>query len=85
MKGKAKGKAPNTGKMSLNAYSGGTSNVAHEMMKGDNGFKRGGKASMKAEGLMSSAHAGRMPRKSGGGVFSSASGSGDKRKPAQNC
>ena len=84
MKGKAKGKAPNTGKMSHNAYAGGDSNVAREAMQGDNGFKRGGKAGMKAEGLMSAAHAGRQPRKSGGGVFSSASGSGQMRKPAQH-
>jgi hypothetical protein len=84
MKGKAKGKAPNTGKMALSAYAGGNSNVAHEAMKGNDGFKRGGKAGMNADGLMSSAHAGRKPRKSGGGVFSSASGSGQMRKPAQH-
>jgi len=91
MKGKDKGKAPNTGKMALSAYAGGDSNVARETMKGNDGFKHGGKTrktgktGMNAGGVMSSAHAGRMPRKSGGGVFSSASGSGDKRKPAQNC
>lgn len=79
-----KGKAPKTGKMAHKAYAGGDSNVAREAMQGDNGFKRGGKAGMKAEGMMSKAHAGRKPRKSGGGVFSSASGPGDKRKPAQN-
>jgi hypothetical protein len=90
MKGNGKGKAPNTGKMALSAYAGGDSNVARETMKGNDGFKRGGKTSktgktgMNAGGVMSSAHAGRMPRKSGGGVFSSASGSGDKRKPAQH-
>lgn len=79
-----KGKAPKTGKMSHRAYAGGDSNVAHEAMQGDNGFKRGGKASMKAEGPFSMAHAGRKPRKSGGGVFSSASGPGEKRKPVQH-
>jgi hypothetical protein len=87
MKGKDKGKAPNTGKMALSAYAGGDSNVARETMKSNDGFKRGGKTGktgMNAGGVMSSAHAGRMPRKSGGGVFSSASGSGDKRKPAQH-
>jgi|GEM_PF-4981336 len=61
-----------------------------------NGFKKGGKAEMKnddmkkvgkmgmkAEGVMSKAHAGRKPRKSGGGVFSSAS-SGVPRGAAQH-
>jgi len=38
---------------------------------------------MKAEGVMSKAHAGRKPRKSGGGVFSSAS-SGVPRGAAQH-
>ena len=82
-----KGKAPNTGKMSHTAYAGGDSTVARDAMKGNDGFKRGGKASktgMKAGGMMSKAHAGRKPRKSGGGVFSSASGSGESRKPAQH-
>lgn len=82
-----KGKAPKTGKMAHRAYAGGDSNVAREAMQGDSGFKRGGKAmkaGMKAEGLMSKAHAGRKPRKSGGGVFSSASGAGEQRKPAQH-
>lgn len=82
-----KGKAPKTGKMSHSAYAGGDSNVAREAMQGDSGFKRGGKAGkagMKAGGMMSKAHAGRKPRKSGGGVFSSASGSGESRKPAQH-
>jgi len=79
-----KGKAPKTGKMAHKAYAGGDSNVAQEAMQGDSGFKRGGKASMKAGGMMSKAHAGRKPRKSGGGVFSSASGDGEKRKPAQH-
>lgn len=79
-----KGKAPKTGKMSHRAYAGGDSNVAREAMGGDSGFKRGGKAGMKVGGLMSAAHAGRKPRKSGGGVFSSASGAGEQRKPAQH-
>jgi hypothetical protein len=79
-----KGKAPKTGKMSHTAYAGGDSNVARDAMKGDSGFKRGGKTGMKAGGMMSKAHAGRKPRKSGGGVFSSASGSGESRKPAQH-
>jgi hypothetical protein len=49
------------------AYSGGNSKVASEMMQGDDGFKKGGKA------VMSEA-AGRKARKSGGGVLSSAAG-----------
>jgi len=57
------------------AYAGGDSEVAKEAMAGTNGFKKGGRAKKsmgKADGLMSKAHAGRKPRKSGGGVFSSA-------------
>jgi hypothetical protein len=54
------------------AYAGGNSTVASEMMKPTNGFKKGGKIGMKAEGVMSEAHAGRKPRKSGGSVMSSA-------------
>lgn len=74
-----KGKAPKTGKMKLNAYSGGTSKVAGEMEKSTGGFKRGGKTAGKVDGVTSKAHAGRMPRKTGGGVFSSASGPGTPR------
>jgi len=77
----------NTGKrtaMKHTAYSGGDSKVASEMMKGDDGFKRGGKTMGKAEGVMSKAHAGRKPRKSGGGVLSSASGPGTPRGKASH-
>jgi hypothetical protein len=77
-----KGKAPKTGAMKHTAYAGGNSKVASEAMQGDNGFKRGGKTMGKAEGVMSKAHAGRKPRKSGGGVFSSASGPGTPRGKA---
>ena len=79
-----KGKAPKTGAMKHTAYSGGNSKVASEMMKGDDGFKRGGKTVGKAEGVMSMAHAGRKPRKSGGGVLSSASGPGTPRGKASH-
>ena len=61
------------------AYSGGNSKVASEMMKGTDGFKRGGKTVDKDDSVMSMAHAGRKPRKSGGGVMSSASGTGTPR------
>jgi len=57
------------------AYAGGDSEVAKEAHSGTDGFKKGGRAKKsmgKAAGLMSKAHAGRKPRKSGGGVFSSA-------------
>lgn len=76
-----KGKAPNTSVMHLKAYAGGDSNVAAESRNTKEAFKKGGKvaAKMKAkkeggkiDGVMSAAHAGRKPRKSGGGVFSSA-------------
>ena len=66
------------------AYSGGNSKVASEMMQGDDGFKRGGKTVGKADGVMSKAHAGRKPRKSGGGVLSSASGTGTPRGKASH-
>jgi hypothetical protein len=46
-------------------YAGAGSNVASEAKSKAEGFKRGGKAKHMA-------HAGRKPRKSGGGVFSSA-------------
>jgi hypothetical protein len=49
------------------------------------GYAKGGKSMGKAEGVMSKAHAGRKPRKSGGGVMSSASGSGTPRGKASNC
>lgn len=77
-----KGKSPKSGKMSHVAYSGGKSNVASEMMKGNDGFKRGGKTKMagKVEGVMSEAHAGRKPRKSGGGVMSSAAAGSPRAK-----
>ena len=55
-------------------YAGGKSNTAKETMNKKEGFKKGGKAAGKVDGMMSSAHAGRKPRKSGGGVMSSAAG-----------
>lgn len=70
-----KGKAPKTGVMHLKAYAGGESNVAAESRNTKEGFKKGGKVAKKdmaVDGVMSAAHAGRKPRKSGGGVFSSA-------------
>jgi len=66
------------------AYAGGNSKVAAEAMDGTDGFKKGGKAMGKAEGMFSKAHAGRKPRKSGGGVMSSASGSGTPRGKGAN-
>ena len=77
-----KGKAPKKGAMAHTAYAGGKSNVASEMMKGNDGFKRGGKAKMagKVPGVMSEAHAGRKPRKSGGGVMSSAAAGSPRAK-----
>jgi hypothetical protein len=53
-------------------------------MDGTDGFKKGGKAMGKAEGMFSKAHAGRKPRKAGGGVLSSASGSGTPRGKSVN-
>lgn len=78
-----KGKAPKTGAIKHKAYAGGDSNVASEAMNTKEAFKKGGKVGMKAEGVMSSAHAGRKPRKSGGGVFSSAN-SGTPRGSASH-
>lgn len=69
MKGKTKGVAP---KASLSGnkgfYSGANSSTASAAKDKTSGFKKGGKV----EGVMSSASAGRKPRKSGGGVMSSA-------------
>lgn len=56
-------------------YAGAGSNVASEAKNKAEGFKRGGKAKKhmgKVHGAAAMAHAGRKPRKSGGGVFSSA-------------
>jgi hypothetical protein len=75
-----KGKAPKTGAMKHTAYSGGNSNVASESMNTKDAFKKGGKVGMKADGVMSEAHAGRKPRKSGGGVLSSAAGGSPRGK-----
>lgn len=69
MKSKGKGLNPKF-------YAGGDSNVASESKAKTDGFKKGGKvkkAACNVEGMMSEANAGRKPRKSGGGVFSSAS------------
>lgn len=77
----------NSGKrqaMSHTAYAGGNSKVAAEAMDGTDGFKKGGKAMGKAEGMFSKAHAGRKPRKAGGSVMSSASGSGTPRGKGAN-
>jgi hypothetical protein len=77
------------GKLKSKVYAGEGSNVVSEAEQGTNGFKRGGKTmkgkmGMKAGGAMSKAHAGRKPRKSGGGVFSSASGNGEQRGAAKH-
>lgn len=79
-----KGKASKLTAKSHTAYAGGNSKVASEAMDSTDGFKKGGKAMGKAEGMFSKAHAGRKPRKSGGGVLSSASGSGTPRGKGVN-
>lgn len=78
-----KGKAPKTGSIMGKAYSGGDSKVASEAKQGNDGFKRGGKAAGKPMGVMSKANMGRKPRKSGGGVMSSAA-SGSPRGSASH-
>jgi hypothetical protein len=77
-----KGKSGTREAKSHTAYAGGNSTVASEMMKPTGGFKKGGKVGMKAEGVMSEAHAGRKPRKSGGSVMSSAAGGTPRGKGA---
>jgi hypothetical protein len=79
-----KGKSAKLAPKSHTAYSGGNSKVAAEAMDSTDGFKKGGKAMGKAEGVMSKAHAGRKPRKSGGGVLSSAAGAVSVRGKAAN-
>jgi hypothetical protein len=67
-------------------YSGGDSKVAAASGDKTEGFKKGGKVKKSVgnvDGVMSMAHAGRKPRASGGGVFSSAK-SGSPRKPASH-
>ena len=55
-------------------YAGAGSKVASDAKNKAEGFKRGGKAKHmgKIHGAAAKHHAGRKPRKSGGGVFSSA-------------
>ena len=77
-----KGKSGTREIKSHTAYAGGNSNVASEMMKPTGGFKKGGKIGMKSDGVMSEAHAGRKPRKSGGSVMSSAAGGTPRGKGA---
>jgi hypothetical protein len=88
MKGKsAKGGMKVTDPAPHDVYAGRDSNVVKDAEKGTDGFKHGGKtkkAGMKAHGGMAKHHAGRKPRKAGGGVFSSAGGPGEQRKPAQH-
>ena len=79
-----KGKSAKLAPKSHTAYAGGKSKVAAEAMDSTDGFKKGGKAMGKAEGVMSKAHAGRKPRKSGGGVMSSAAGAVSVRGKAAN-
>ena len=64
-------------------YAGAGSNVAAEAESTKEGFKKGGKI-VKMMGDKAKGHAGRKPRKSGGGVFSSAGGPGTPRGKAQN-
>ena len=77
-----KGKSGTREAKSHTAYAGGNSKVASEAMQPTGGFKKGGKIGMKAEGVMSFAHAGRKPRKSGGGVMSSAAAGTPRGKGA---
>jgi hypothetical protein len=73
-----KGKAPDLGAKKREEYNARGSNVFKAAEKGDDGFKRGGKTS-----VMSEAAEGRKPRKSGGGVLSSAA-SGSPRGKASH-
>jgi hypothetical protein len=69
MKGKSKGMAPKASIANNKGFfAGGNSSTAKGMKEPTRGFKKGGKV----EGVMSMAHAGRKPRKSGGSVMSSA-------------
>lgn len=64
-------------------YAGADSSVVKEARMGTNGFKKGGKAVGKVDGMKEMMNMGRKPRKAGGGVFSSAS-SGSARKPSSH-
>jgi len=72
-----KGKAPDLGTKKREEYNARGSNVFKAAERGDDGFKKGGKA------VMSEAAEGRKPRKSGGGVLSSAA-SGSPRGKASH-
>ena len=75
MKGKTQKGVKVSDKAPSDFYAGGGSNVAKEAKNKAEGFKKGGKVKKhagKVEGVMSAAHAGSKPRKSGGSVMSSA-------------
>lgn len=55
----------------MGAYKGPASTIKEADEK-TNGFKKGGNCAKKGGKVMSTAHAGRKPRATGGGVFSSA-------------
>jgi hypothetical protein len=75
-----KGKSPKLGPMKREEYNAKGANVYKEAEKGTDGFKKGGKIGMKSDGVMSEAHAGRKPRKSGGGVLSAAASGSPRGK-----
>ena len=85
MKGKFKLEPKNSPDKSLghDFYAGGKSEVAKETSNTSEGFKRGGKAKKHVghvDGEHEKHHAGRKPRKSGGGVFSSAQSGSPRAK-----
>jgi hypothetical protein len=71
MKGKTQKGVKADQTLNSSFYAGGGSNVASEAKSKAEGFKRGGKT-MKAMGEKAKMNAGRKPRKSGGGVMSTA-------------
>ena len=84
MKGKsAKGGVKVTDKAPSTIYAGAGSNVAKEAVSKAEGFKKGGKA-VKMMGEKGASCAARKPRKSGGSVLSSASGTGTPRAKASH-
>jgi len=71
MKGKTQKGVKAAQDLGSDFYAGAGSNVAKEAKNKAEGFKRGGKT-MKAMGEKAKMNAGRKPRRSGGGVMSSA-------------
>jgi hypothetical protein len=64
--GVEEGKAPSTGSLNLDAYAGGSSNVAKSAKEASKHFKKGGKVSAFIKGKMAEGMEKKMAKKDGG-------------------